>query len=57
MCLQPNVETDTACLEQILSGHVLQYLSLALIKTASSSDFNFYFCKVPFLQCTINATR
>lgn len=49
MCLQPSVETDTACLEQILSGHVSQYLSPALFKTANSSGFNFCFCKVSFL--------
>lgn len=44
MRLQPSVETDTACVRDALD-HVLQYLSLALIKTASSSGFNFYFCK------------
>lgn len=32
MHLQASEETDTACLEQILSDHVLQYSSLALIK-------------------------
>lgn len=53
MHLQPSEESYTAYLKPI---QVLLHLSLALIKTASSSGFNFYFCRAPRLSCTINAT-